>query len=164
MNKKISIFAVIAVVVIATTAGVYFSGIMKEKNEKSVTSLSTISGTKIIMYKSPNCGCCTNYADKLKEVGVNIDIVSVEDMSSMKDERNIPQDMRSCHTLEADGYVVEGHVPIEAIEKLLTERPAVDGIAMPGMPAGALGMGGIKKNPFEVYQITDGEYAKFVTI
>ncbi len=161
MNKKISILTALAVVVFVI--GVYFTGLVNQKNEEYAAT-SFLSGVKMTMYKSPTCGCCTKYVDELKELGVDVEVIVKEDMGSVKDEYGIPQDMRSCHTLEVGDYVVEGHMPVEAIEKLLTEMPDIDGIAMPGMPAGSPGMPGVKKNPFEVYQITDGESTKFVTV
>jgi hypothetical protein len=72
--------------------------------------------------------------------------------------------MESCHTTVIDGYFVEGHVPFEAIEKLLAERPDIDGIALPDMPAGSPGMPGRKSGPFDIYQVKDGQYSLFVSI
>jgi hypothetical protein len=70
----------------------------------------------------------------------------------VKEEHNIPQRAWSCHTALVDGYVVEGHVPIEDIERLLSERPDVAGIAVPGMPVGSPGMeiDGAEPQPFVV--------------
>lgn len=65
--------------------------------------------------------------------------------------------MRSCHTSEVAGYFVEGHVPVAAIERLLAERPEIDGIALAGMPAGSPGMGGTLEGPLVVFAIADGE-------
>jgi hypothetical protein len=72
--------------------------------------------------------------------------------------------MRSCHTLTIGGYFIEGHVPVEAVRKLLDEQPPIDGIALPGMPAGSPGMGGDKAHSFVIYAITDGEAEEFVTL
>lgn len=123
-----------------------------------------IYSSKITMYKSSNCECCGRYADELKKIGVDMNIVAVEDMTEVKNKRNIPISMRSCHTMEVDDYIIEGHVPIEAIEKLLLEKPKIDGIALPGMPAGSLGMPGYKNGSFSVYQIKDGKYEEYISI
>jgi hypothetical protein len=68
----------------------------------------------------------------------------------------VPEPLQGCHTLLIDGYVVEGHVPVAAVKRLLAERPAIRGISLPGMPAGSPGMNGEKTEPFTVYEIGDG--------
>ena len=69
----------------------------------------------------------------------------------------IPEPMGSCHTTMIGQYVIEGHVPIKAIDKLLAEKPAVKGIALPGMPMGSPGMNGAKEEPFVVYSFGNGQ-------
>ena len=88
----------------------------------------------------------------------------VDDMTVIKDSFGVPQDMRSCHTSMVEDYFLEGHVPLEAIRKLLDERPAIDGLALPGMPPGSPGMGGVKSEPFVIYSIVDGGIDEFVTL
>jgi hypothetical protein len=63
----------------------------------------------------------------------------------------------SCHTVLLNNYFVEGHIPIEAIEKLLTEKPEINGIALPQMPSGSCGMTGLKLSPFKIYSIKNGQ-------
>ncbi|WP_256392708.1 DUF411 domain-containing protein [Natronoarchaeum rubrum] len=103
-------------------------------------------------YSAPGCGCCGNYAEYLRDAldGDLAETVS-EDVDAVKREHGIPDRLRSCHTLVVDEYVVEGHVPAETIATLIEERPSIDGIALPGMPAGSPGMGGEKSEPFVVY-------------
>lgn len=88
----------------------------------------------------------------------------VDDMTNIKDGLGIPQDMRSCHTSIVEDYFLEGHVPLEAIRKLLDERPAIDGLALPGMPSGSPGMAGIKAQPFTIYSVVDGGVDEFMTL
>ncbi len=88
----------------------------------------------------------------------------MDDLTEMKDELNIPEEMRSCHTSMVGEYFVEGHVPVEAIWKLLEEQPPISGIALPGMPPGSPGMGGDKEEPFTIYAIVDGEAEEFLTL
>ena len=78
--------------------------------------------------------------------------VDTDDMSAPKAAKGVPQDMWSCHTMEVEGYIIEGHVPAEAIARLLRERPAgVTGLAVPGMPLGSPGMEmGDRVQPYEV--------------
>lgn len=118
----------------------------------------------VIVYRTPTCGCCAEYEGYLEDEGFPVDDVTVDDLSSIKDDLGIPEDMWSCHTSFVGDYFVEGHVPVEAILALLSERPAIDGIALPGMPAGSPGMGGDKEGPFVVYAITDGQTEEFMTI
>lgn len=94
------------------------------------------------MFRDPGCGCCLKWADHF-ENGMDAEVTSVDttDMGSVKAEKGIPSDLWSCHTMVIEGYVIEGHVPAEAITKLLSERPAgVTGLAVPGMPLGSPGM------------------------
>lgn len=86
---------------------------------------------------------------------------SVEDI---KEDLDIPQEVWSCHTSLVGDYYVEGHVPVEAVRKLLDEKPDIDGIALPGMPQGSPGMGGEKSEPWVIYSIADGSVEEFVTI
>ena len=107
------------------------------------------------MYRSLHCGCCLGHAEYLESLGFDVKVVSVEPerLASYKAEQNIPEGVQSCHTIKIDGYLIEGHVPAEAIEKLLAERPDIRGIALPGMPMGSPGMNGNKTGPFKVMKI-----------
>ena len=83
----------------------------------------------------------------------------------VKEKYGIPYSMRSCHTTVIGDYFVEGHVPIEAVEKLMLEKPDIKGIALPGMPSGSPGMPGSKQGPFIVYAINkDGSTSEFMRI
>ncbi len=112
---------------------------------------------RAVLYKSPYCGCCTGYADYLRQNGYEVEEKVVQDMDNIKKVYGIPQDQMSCHTTVLEGYVIEGHVPVEFIERLLEERPDVEGIALAGMPPGSPGMGGVKQGPFQVYSIKNGK-------
>jgi len=92
------------------------------------------------VYKSPSCGCCSLWIDYLEERGYTITIEDYVNMTPIKADYNVPLPLQSCHTAIIEGYVIEGHVPLQDIERLLTERPAVLGLAVPGMPVGAPGM------------------------
>jgi len=123
---------------------------------KPVTGL--LEKAKITVYKSPTCGCCGNYIAELKRQGADVLVEEISDvvLAEKKKELGIRPEFYSCHTSLMDGYVVEGHVPIEALVQLRTERPALIGIALPGMPAGSPGMSGVKIAPFAV-QTLEGE-------
>lgn len=114
------------------------------------------------LYKNPGCLCCDEYAAYLRPHGFDVTVIARDDLSEVKREHAIPPRLQGCHTLLVDGYAVEGHVPVTAINKLLRERPDIRGISLPGMPAGSPGMGGRKQAPFVVYSIADDETSVFV--
>ncbi len=109
-----------------------------------------------VLYKNPECGCCEAYAGYLRDNGFAVTVRPTKDMSLIKQRHGVPERFEGCHTLLVDGYVVEGHVPLSAIQRLLDERPAIKGISLPGMPQGSPGMSGRKTAPFTIYEITDG--------
>lgn len=104
------------------------------------------------LWKNPQCGCCQAYADYLDENGFTVTVRPTHDLSPIKREHGVPEDLEGCHTMVIDGYVVEGHVPLATLDRLLTERPAITGLSLPGMPMGSPGMSGAKTEPFTVYQ------------
>ena len=117
------------------------------------------------IFKSSSCGCCSIYSQYMDKKGFNVQVVDTEDLSSTKSKYNIPKSMQSCHTTVVGDYFVEGHVPVEAIQKLLSEKPDIAGIAMPGMPSGSPGMPGSKRGPFVVYAVNkDGSTTEFMRI
>jgi len=117
----------------------------------------------VIVYKSPECGCCAVWAAHLRESGFDVRINELDDLTPIKHQARVPENLATCHTAFVDGRVVEGHVPVEAIDRLLTERPDVIGIAVPGMPAGAPGMPGVRREPFDVIAFAaDGRQTLFM--
>lgn len=117
---------------------------------------------KAIVYYSPTCGCCLNYRDYLKRnrFAVQEMVVSNQVLRQQKINQKIPTSLWSCHTTLVEGYVVEGHIPVEAINKLLLERPKISGIALPGMPSGSPGMPGIKKEVFRIFAFDESGQTK----
>ena len=99
------------------------------------------SDTQILeVWKDPNCGCCQAWVDHLKEAGFEAKIHETAAMSSVKTMNRVPDQLASCHTARVGGYVIEGHVPASDIMRLLSEKPQVHGLAVPGMPLGSPGM------------------------
>jgi hypothetical protein len=99
------------------------------------------SPTKITVYKDPNCGCCTKWVAYLRDAGVQTEVHDRGDMDALKDSLGVPVALRSCHTAVIGRYVIEGHVPVADIKRLLAAAPKnVTGIAVAGMPAGSPGM------------------------
>ena len=91
-------------------------------------------GPQVVIYKSPTCGCCKEWASYLQDNGFTVTQINTNNMGSVKLNQGIPQPLASCHTALINGYVVEGHVPVEAIRRMLKEKPTIKGIAVPGMP------------------------------
>jgi hypothetical protein len=110
-----------------------------------------------LMYKNPQCGCCEEYAKYLRQNGFKVTVKETHNMSLISRQNGVPEKLAGCHTMQVGGYVVEGHVPVSAINKLLTERPNIKGISLPGMPEGSPGMTGQKAEPFTIYEISEGE-------
>ncbi len=105
------------------------------------------------LYKDPNCGCCQDYAEYLRQNGFELSVIPTEDLAGLRHEHGVPEELAGCHMTLIDGYVVEGHVPVAMINRLLGERPAIKGISLPGMPMGSPGMSGEKTGPFTVLEI-----------
>ncbi len=122
------------------------------------------TGATVTVYASPSCGCCHRYVPYLRAHGFAVHEVPTDDVEAVKLDLGVPRDVWSCHTATVEGSVVEGHVPVEAIRRLLAERPPVDGIALAGMPAGAPGMGGAKTGPLEVVGFVDGHLEPFMRV
>src|SRR5579859_4554117 len=109
---------------------------------------------KAILYKNPQCTCCEGYADYLRGNGFEVDVKPTNDLNQISEKAGVPEKYQGCHTMFVDGYVVDGHVPVEIVRKLLTERPPIAGITLPGMPTGSPGMFGTKTGPFVIYALT----------
>jgi hypothetical protein len=114
------------------------------------------SSRQATLYKNPQCGCCEGYADYLRDNGFEVTVKPTHDLPLLHRQYGVPEALVGCHITLIDRYVVEGHVPIDTLLRLLTERPDIRGISLPGMPAGSPGMFGEKAGPFTIYEIGDG--------
>ena len=111
-------------------------------------------GTPLIeVWKSPACGCCNDWIVHLKANGFQVKSYDTGN-ALIRSELGLSPKFSSCHTAKIDGYIVEGHVPAREIHRLLGERPAALGLAVPGMPLGSPGMDGAafeyKTEPYNV--------------
>lgn len=103
------------------------------------------------VWKAPTCGCCSKWIEHLEAAGFDVEAHDVPNMAAVKAQYGIPGPVRSCHTALVDGYLLEGHVPVEDVQRLLEERPEVAGLAVPGMPVGSPGMEvGNQQDPYDV--------------
>lgn len=163
-KKKLIAGPAVALVLVAVVSLVSF-GQGSPEYEAQLAVADFGAGQSLTLYKSPNCGCCSGHAEALRKAGFDVTIELTDDLALVKQSHNIPLGGESCHTSVIGDYVVEGHVPLEAIEKLLTEKPDIAGIGLPGMPIGTPGMPGKKTAPYEVYQLSDqGAMSPYVTI
>ena len=136
-NSWIGIAAGAVVVLIAGTA---FAGL----------STKDAGALEVTVYKSPTCGCCTKWIAHLEANGFKVNAHDVADLTQVKREHGVRRELTSCHTALVDGYVIEGHVPANDIQRLLQERPDVVGLAVPGMVMGSPGMEGPTSEPYNV--------------
>ncbi len=122
-----------------------------------VLILSTLSwpmleaaAADVTVYKDAQCGCCSKWVEHLSRNGFHVTTHNVASVDKVKSTHGVPTQLVSCHTAIVDGYVVEGHVPADVIQRLLRERPRVKGIAVPGMPASAPGMDGPPTQHYDI--------------
>lgn len=122
----------------------------------SLSAPAAAAPVNAVMYKNPGCGCCDGHAAALRDAGLNVRIVPTEDLPAVKARAGVPAKLQGCHTTLVGGYAVEGHVPVASVQRLLRDKPAVRGIALPGMPSGSPGMAGPKTAPFKVLSFGAG--------
>jgi hypothetical protein len=108
----------------------------------------------VTLYKNPSCDCCEGYAQYLDQNGFKVDVKPTNDLAEISRKAGIPEALEGCHTSFIGNYVVDGHVPVKTIRKLLDERPDIAGITLPGMPSGSPGMFGEKTEPLTIYAVS----------
>ena len=107
----------------------------------------------VVVYKSPTCGCCGKWIEHMEKAGFKVDVENRQNLSAIKAELGVPRRMQSCHTAMVGGYLVEGHVPPDLVQRMLDEKPDIKGLAVPGMPMGSPGMEGPRKDEYDVLAI-----------
>jgi len=112
-----------------------------------------------VVYKSPTCGCCNNWVGHMRQSGFRVETHDTAGVDAIKDQEHVPGNLRSCHTARIGGYVIEGHVPADLVQRLLREHPAdIAGLAVPGMVTGSPGMEGPDPQHYDVVAFTkDGQ-------
>ena len=130
-------------------------------------ALARGAGPAIHVMKDPDCGCCSDWIEILENDGFTVTTEPSAGTLLMryKSDNGIPQEMVSCHTGRVEGYMIEGHVPVADIRRLLDERPDAVGLAVPGMPYGSPGMGPeSEREAYEVFLIRrDGSTEVFAS-
>ena len=119
----------------------------------------------IEVMKNPNCGCCSEWVERMREAGFTVNVQEIADTSEAASAAGIPANLRSCHTAKVEGYAIEGHVPAEDIRTLIALKPDAVGLAVPGMPAGSPGMEvpGAAESYHVVLVAKDGNHRIFST-
>ena len=152
MKRKINILVVVASLVAVTIIGL---DIWQSRDQ----------GVKMIVYKSPTCGCCVKWVEHMEANGFEVISRNRTDMRSVKETYDVPARGYSCHTAIVEGYTIEGHVPAEFVLRLLKERPAVKGLAVPGMPIGSPGMEGPNPQPYSVLSFDEsGDLSEYAAV
>lgn len=117
----------------------------------SLPALATNSGQ---LYKDPSCGCCGKWAAHMRANQLALQSQDRSDMAQLKDRLGVPPALRSCHTAQIGGYIIEGHVPATMVQQILRERPAISGLAVAGMPQGSPGMETGRRDSYQVVAFT----------
>jgi hypothetical protein len=107
-------------------------------------------GPVVTVHRDPSCGCCSGWVQHLQNAGFVTKVLETRDLDAVKTRLGVPDDLAACHTAEVSGYVIEGHVPAEALRRFLAEKPNAAGLAVPGMPIGSPGMEGGTPEKYDV--------------
>ena len=139
-------------------------GVIWQRSSSGESQKEKMVKERVTLFASPTCGCCDNYARYLRARGFEVEVIKTREIEAVKEKQEVPADLRSCHTGLLAGYVVEGHLPLVALKKLMVERPKIRGIALPGMPPGSPGMGGRKGGSWQIYSWQGNEQQLFMTL
>ena len=148
--------------IIIILAGIIIFALTKASSFENINAMPG----EIEIHKSLTCGCCSTYASYVDgKVSPEVKTFDVKDSKEIKIKYGVPSELESCHTTIFGNYFIEGHMPLEAVEKLLKEQPDIKGIALPGMPSGSPGMPGPKSGEFIIYAVNnDGTSNEFMRI
>lgn len=109
------------------------------------------------VWKDPSCGCCKDWVAHLESAGFKVKVNNTGN-DRIRERLGVDRRYGSCHTALIGGYAIEGHVPVKEIRRLLKEKPAALGLAVPGMPVGSPGMDdenyGNREDPYSVMLLT----------
>jgi hypothetical protein len=126
-------------------------------------SVRNVVAPPMTVYKSPSCGCCVKWVEYMRKAGFAVTERNVDDVTPIKRERGVPEELYSCHTAVTGDYIFEGHVPADLVQRVLRERPAIRGLAAPGMPQSAPGMD-MGHERYQIMSFTrDGKTKRYAT-
>ena len=151
MSNKIKIFSSAFLVL---TVSIYIGFNFSAKTAEADTVKE-----EIMVYKSPTCGCCKKWVKHLESEGFNVKTKNIRNLQPVKNEIGVKRQFQSCHTAKIGGYFIEGHVPAADIKRMLSEKPNIKGLAVPGMPMGSPGMEGHRIDKYDVLAIDNNNIA-----
>ena len=140
------------------------AGCSKPSSVAGPRTSATGADDDAVLYRQVGCACCATYADYLRENGFTVRMETVDDLAPVREDNAIPEDAVGCHTTLIDGYVIEGHVPAEAITRLLSEGSKLDGISVVGMPGNSPGMGEPNGQPLAIKSFKDGQVSDYMSV
>lgn len=143
--------------------GLGFTGLAWALSPKGPTAFSNAIQTDRIMtvWYSPACGCCGEWVSYIEKAGIEVVSEPVDNPTRIAIDAGVPPEMQSCHTARLSGLVIEGHVPLQAIEAAIEQD--LYGIAVPAMPQGSPGMEGPSPETYTVYAFdADGIHQPFM--
>lgn len=128
----------------------WFVGVLVTAALAESAKVSSAEEASVKVHKDPNCGCCSGWVQHLRDAGFSVQVEETSDLGPVRARLGVPKPLAACHTAEVNGYIIEGHVPAVAVRRLLSQRPNVRGLAVPGMPVGSPGMEGGSPQPYTV--------------
>jgi len=149
--------ALTSIAAVAIAGGIAFATLSSAQDSGRTTTTDaaateqTVPSRQITIWRDPSCGCCDAYAEYLEGNGYHVTRIDDPNFDRRSVEAGVPEQGLGCHLAEIDGYYVSGLVPAEIIERLVTERPEIAGITLPGMPANAPGMAPEKSGTLKTY-------------
>ena len=152
-----SSFAIATMLALAAAGGIAFATLSSAQNTESAPAGTdapaavAAESKAITIWRDPGCGCCDAYAEYLEANGYQVTRVDDTDFDKRSVTVGVPAQGAGCHLAKIDGYYVSGLVPAEIIERLVTERPELTGITLPGMPGNAPGMAAEKSGTLKTY-------------
>lgn len=148
MNKLKHALLILPIIVASTTNMVHAQDSKDAEEIAQEIANSTV-------YKSPNCGCCAVWVDYMKKHNIMLKVENTDNVAPIKKQLGISDEkLYSCHTAVIGGYVIEGHVPVSDILRLLKEKPDVLGLTAPGMPRMSPGMASENPKDYTVYSVS----------
>ena len=132
-RQMLSVGGSFAAIVAVGAGTLWFMSESKESDE-------VVDSATMVVHKNATCGCCAKWVDHVRQAGFKVAVRNEASIDAVKARLGVPAKLASCHTAEVAGYVIEGHVPAQDIQRLIRERPAAKGLAVAGMPQGSPGM------------------------
>ena len=159
--KKTTVFASLAAATVAGGIGFATLSAAEDPGQAPDAAVQTDAAKQVTIWRDPGCGCCDTYADYLERHGYQVTRIDDRDFDKTSVSVGVPREGLGCHLAKVDGYFVSGLVPLEIIERLVTERPEIAGITLPGMPSNAPGMAREKSGTLKTYAFGEGGIAVY---